>query len=84
MKKILGLIAVFLVLVLNIGFVNFAQAKTITVKGYFKKSTSTYVIPHHKTSPNKTRLDNFSTKGNTNPYTGKKGSASPYKIYKLK
>jgi transcriptional regulator with XRE-family HTH domain len=56
-----------------------AEAKTITVHGYYKPSTHKYVMPYHKTAPNKTKLDNFSTKGNSNPYTGKKGYVNPYK-----
>lgn len=47
-----------------------------SVKGYTKKS-GTYVAPHHRTTPNKTKSDNYSTKGNTNPYTGKKGTKKP-------
>ena len=56
------------------------QAKTISVKGYYKPSISRYVMPYYKTSPNKTKLDNYSTKGNYNPYTSKKGYTSPYKL----
>ncbi len=47
-----------------------------SVKGYTKKS-GTYVAPHQRTAPNKTKSDNYSTKGNTNPYTGKKGTKKP-------
>ncbi len=54
--------------------VGIAEAKVVQVKGYVKKSTGTYVAPSFKTSPNKSKLDNYSTKGNTNPYTGKKGT----------
>lgn len=54
-------------------------AKTVKVKAYFKPSTGSYVMPSYKTSPNKTKLDNYSTKGNYNPYTGKKGYINPYK-----
>lgn len=54
-----------------------ASAKGSTsVKGYTKKS-GTYVAPHKRTASNKTRMDNYSTKGNTNPYTGKKGTKKP-------
>lgn len=42
-------------------------------RGYVKKN-GTYVQPHQKTAPNKTKNDNYSSKGNENPYTGKKGS----------
>ncbi len=42
-------------------------------KGYTKKSGG-YVAPHYKTTSNKTQRDNYSTKGNTNPFTGEKGT----------
>jgi hypothetical protein len=38
----------------------------------------TYVMPHRQTNPNWTKFDNWSTKGNVNPYTGKVGIKSPY------
>ncbi|ATA90848.1 hypothetical protein CGC56_00840 [Capnocytophaga canimorsus] len=41
-------------------------------RGY-QKSNGTYVMPHYKTQTNKTNHDNFSTKGNTNYYTGSSG-----------
>lgn len=53
-------------------------AKTVKVKGYFKPSTGSYVMPSYKTSPNKTKLDNYSSKGNYNPYTGKTGTKNPW------
>lgn len=49
------------------------------VKGYVKKD-GTYVAPSHATNPNSTKLDNYSTKGNVNPYTGKEGTKEPYKL----
>lgn len=52
----------------------FAQ-KTTRVDGHFKKD-GTYVAPHTRTTPNSTTLDNYSTKGNTNPLTGKQGTKS--------
>ena len=48
------------------------------VRGYFKRSTYKYVAPHYRTSPNKFKIDNYSTKGNYNPFTGKKGYKSLY------
>jgi hypothetical protein len=44
-----------------------------SVRGYVR-SNGTYVAPHHATNPNGTRTDNWSTKGNINPYTGKAGT----------
>ena len=43
------------------------------VKGHTTKSGA-YVAPHRQTNPNGTRIDNWSTRGNVNPYTGKPGS----------
>lgn len=59
----------------NVASVDAAQR----VKGYTKKN-GTYVAPHYKSTPNKSKFDNYSTKGNINPYTGKKGSVNPFKI----
>lgn len=72
----------FLVLALLIGVLFLsasAEARTTRVRGYLKSSTGRYVAPHYKTTPNRSRFDNFSTKGNYNPYTGKKGTVNPFK-----
>lgn len=42
----------------------------------YTKSNGTYVAPSHATNPNTTKSDNWTTKGNTNPYTGKAGTKS--------
>jgi len=44
-----------------------------TVRGHVTKS-GTYVAPHRATNPDSSKANNWSTKGNTNPYTGKKGT----------
>lgn len=44
-----------------------------SISGY-TKSNGTYVAPAHATNPNGTKADNWSTKGNVNPYTGKEGT----------
>lgn len=46
------------------------------VGGYTKRN-GTYVAPHYKSNSNSYKYDNWSTKGNTNPFSGKKG----YKSY---
>lgn len=43
------------------------------VHSYTTKS-GTYVAPHYQTNSNRTRNDNYSTVGNTNPHTGKAGT----------
>jgi len=75
MKKLL----ITLVLFTFILAFNQAEARTIKVKSYYKPSTGTYVNSYYKTSPNKTKIDNYSTKYNYNPYTGKKGYVNLYK-----
>ncbi|MEI6064793.1 MAG: hypothetical protein WCQ26_09395 [Pseudanabaena sp. ELA748] len=41
------------------------------------KSKVTNVKAHAQTAPNKSKKDNWSTIGNVNPYTGKKGTKRP-------
>ena len=38
------------------------------------RSDGTYVQPHMRSDPNNTVQDNWSTKGNINPYTGEEGT----------
>lgn len=45
-----------------------------TISGYTRGGT--YVRPSHATNPDATRNNNYSTKGNVNPYTGKAGTKS--------
>jgi hypothetical protein len=51
-----------------------------SVSGHTRRD-GTYVQPHQQTNSNDTKLDNWSTKGNTNPYTGREGTVDPYKPY---
>lgn len=46
------------------------------VNGY-TRSDGTYVQSYERTNPNSTRDDNYSTRGNTNPYTGQQGTQNP-------
>jgi hypothetical protein len=58
-------------------------AKDQQVKGY-KRKDGTVVSPYKRSAPNRTKSDNYSTKGNVNPHTGKpgtkidRGSSTPY------
>ena len=76
MKKLIAGFALALFLFVSAGS---AEAKTVRVNGYYKPSTGHYVAPYYKTSPNKTKLDNYSTRGNYNPYTGKTGTKNIYR-----
>jgi hypothetical protein len=44
-----------------------------SVSGHTTKN-GTYVPPHHATNPDNTKSNNWSQKGNVNPYTGKEGT----------
>lgn len=57
----------------SVGRTTSNKSREVAVKGYTKKD-GTRVESHKRTAPNKTQRDNWSTKGNTNPYTGKKGT----------
>ncbi len=43
---------------------------SVTKSGVYRQA-------HHRTSPNNTKGDNWSTKGNVNPYTGQAGTKNP-------
>lgn len=47
------------------------------VEGHFRYD-GTYVQPHYRSSPNGSRYDNYSSRGNVNPYTGNRGTVNPY------
>lgn len=46
--------------------------------GYVTKN-GTYVAPSYATNPNSTRVDNYSSQGNVNPYSGRVGTVDPYR-----
>jgi hypothetical protein len=48
------------------------------VQGYERKN-GTYVEPYHRTTPDTTQKNNYETKGNVNPYTGKEGTKTERK-----
>lgn len=67
MKKLLFIVSLILSL-----FLSLAYADT-NVNGYFQKD-GTYVNGYIRTSPDSTNWNNYSTQGNTNPYTGTEGT----------
>jgi len=73
MKKIT---VIGIVSLLTISLFSSAFAST-RVSGYTKKN-GTYVAPSYRSSPNKNKLDNYSSKGNYNPYSGKVGTKRSY------
>jgi len=53
-----------------------SKGSETSVRGYTKRD-GTYVAPHRRTSPDTSKNNNWSTKGNQNPYTGKPGTKEP-------
>lgn len=45
---------------------------SVHVRSYTTKR-GTYVAPHNRTHADNTKSNNWSTRGNVNPYTGRKG-----------
>ena len=52
---------------------NGSSGGTHAVSGHTTKN-GTYVAPTRATNPNATRTDNYSQKGNVNPYSGTQGA----------
>ena len=50
-----------------------SKGGSVYVHGHTTKN-GTYVAPHHRSAPDASKSNNWSTKGNVNPYTGKKGT----------
>jgi len=69
-------IFIFILLIL-IPCLLFSQVK---VRGYYRKD-GTYVQPHYRSNPDGNVYNNWSTKGNINPYTGKEGTKNPIMTY---
>lgn len=60
---------IFLVLLFSLQ----TLARDVFVKGHYRKD-GTYVAPHHRSSPDSSVNNNWSTQGNYNPYNGKEGT----------
>lgn len=44
------------------------------------RSDGTMVQGHYRSAPDNTRINNYSTQGNYNPYTGQQGHVDPYAL----
>jgi hypothetical protein len=58
---------------------SYYTAPKVNYQQNYYNSSGTYVEPHYKTNSNNTNLDNYSTSGNINPYTGQSGSKAQEK-----
>jgi hypothetical protein len=52
----------------------FVYSEDVYVKGYYRDGT--YIEGYHRSAPDSTVTNNFSYKGNINPYTGEDGHSS--------
>lgn len=59
-------------------FASFVASAQVQVDGYLRQD-GTYVQPYHRTAPDSSRTNNYSTQGNVNPWTGQTGTVDPYK-----
>lgn len=59
--------------------VSLSAAADNYTRGYMRKD-GTYVQPHYQTAPDRNPYNNYSTQGNTNPYTGQAGTRDPYQV----
>ena len=58
------------------GYGSGSNSSSHAVQGHYNNN-GTYTQPHHSTNPNSSQLDNYSTRGNVNPYTGAVGTRAP-------
>lgn len=58
------------------GYGTGSNLSSTTVRSY-TRSDGGYVSSHRRSTANSTQYDNWSTRGNTNPYTGKPGTRTP-------
>lgn len=63
-------------MVLTLSSFAMARGGSHSVRSYTRHD-GTYVQSHRATDRNGTKYDNWSTKGNVNPYTGKAGTKNP-------
>jgi hypothetical protein len=55
-----------------------SRSSSTSVRGYTTRS-GTHVNSYHRTTPDHTQRNNYSTRGNVNPYTGKTGTRTATK-----
>ncbi len=70
---VIGLVSIF-VIALPLVFATPDRASaSVYVRGYYS-SRGTYVAPHYRSNPDSSRYNNWSMRGNYNPYTGRIGT----------
>lgn len=71
MKVLKKVMAIAIIVIMSFSLVTSVSART-HVHGYTKKN-GTYVAPHYRSDRDSSFSNNWSTKGNHNPITGKRG-----------
>lgn len=71
MRKLIHTLLISLLVVGTLSFGSVSLAD-VWVNSYYR-SDGTFVQGHYRTAPNRYKYDNYSTWGNTNPYTGERG-----------
>lgn len=71
MRFVLGIV------VIGLAAAAAAQADPVYVRPHIR-SDGTYVPPHYRTSPDSSLLNNYSTRPNYNPYSGRAGTVDPF------
>lgn len=71
MKSFSRVLTMTLLLVVSV-LIGFSADSAVYVSGYWRQGT--YVAPHYRSAPDGNFYNNWSTKGNVNPYTGKAGT----------
>jgi hypothetical protein len=74
MKALVSLTALSMMLITSIVP---AFSEDVWVNGY-TRSNGTYVQGHYRSHPDGNAFNNYSTRGNYNPYNGQRGTVNPY------
>lgn len=69
MKKLIVLVLSSAILLTSLG----VACADVYVRGYYRRN-GTYIAPHYRSDPDGTIWNNWSTYGNINPYTGRRGT----------
>ena len=70
-------LSVAIAISLLLGPITQIASAQVHVNGYTRRD-GTYVAPHWRSAPDSTPMNNYSTQGNYNPYTGQAGTVNPY------
>jgi hypothetical protein len=76
MERKFRILMIFMVMLLGLLPLQAEAQPNHRVRGYVTRG-GVYVQPHRATNPDRSRLNNYSSRGNYNPYTGKVGTRYP-------